>query len=183
MSDAAYMEAVAKGDMKTSQRMVDAAAEAAGYTFGPWYHGTLGRFNRFDESQVSHTGFHFGDKYTADKFSGDEGEVISVYLNIKNPLRLPDLGEWSGDDFLATFRRIFKNTSEPITKDEAETLRDVDSPRNGDIYDIIYKRGYDGIVYSNDAESDGRDSVMVLDSYQIKSADPSPTTIPATSSR
>lgn len=30
MSDAAYMEAVAKGDMKTAQRMVDAAAKAAG---------------------------------------------------------------------------------------------------------------------------------------------------------
>ena len=30
MSDAAYMDAVAKGDMKTAQRMVDAAAEAAG---------------------------------------------------------------------------------------------------------------------------------------------------------
>lgn len=172
MSDVAYMDAVNRGDLSTAQRLVDEAAKAAGYTFGPWYHGTFGRFNRFDESQVSHTGFHFGDKYTADKFSGDEGEVISVYLNIKNPLRLPDLGEWSGDDFLATFRRIFKSTSEPITKDEAETLRDVDSPRNGDIYDIIYKRGYDGIVYSNDAEADGRDSVMVLDSYQIKSADP-----------
>ena len=30
MSDAAYMDAVAKGDMKTAQRMVDEAAEAAG---------------------------------------------------------------------------------------------------------------------------------------------------------
>jgi len=30
VSDAAYMEAVAKGDMKTAQRMVDAAAKAAG---------------------------------------------------------------------------------------------------------------------------------------------------------
>ena len=30
MSDAAYMDAVKRGDMKTAQRMVDAAAEAAG---------------------------------------------------------------------------------------------------------------------------------------------------------
>jgi SAM-dependent methyltransferase len=171
-SDSEYLDAVRRGDMKTAQRMVDVAAKAAGFTSGPWYHGTLGRFNRFNENQISHTGFHFGDERTAKKFSGDEGDLISVYLNIQNPLRLPDLGEWSGDDFLATFRRIFKNTSEPITKDEAETLRDVDSPSNGDIFDIIYKRGYDGIVYSNSAEGDGGDSMMALDSFQIKSADP-----------
>jgi len=166
------MDAVRRGDLVTAQRIVDAAAEAAGYTSGPWYHGTLGRFNRFNENQISHTGFHFGDQRTANKFAGDEGDLISVYLNIQKPLQMPDLGEWSGDDFLATFRRIFKNTSEPITKEEAETLRDVDSPSNGDIFDIIYKRGYDGIVYSNSAEGDGSDSMMVLDSFQIKSADP-----------
>ena len=172
MTNSEYLDAVSRGDMKTAQRLVDAAAKAAGFASGPWYHGTLGRFNRFNENQISHTGFHFGDERTAKKFAGDEGDLISVYLNIQNPLRLPDLGEWSGDDFLATFRRIFKNTSEPITKDEAETLRDVDSPSNGDIFDIIYKRGYDGIVYSNSAEGDGGDSMMVLDSFQIKSADP-----------
>jgi hypothetical protein len=172
VSDTAYIDAVRRGDLSTAQRLVDAAAKKVGFTSGPWYHGTMGRFNRFNENQISHTGFHFGDERTANKFAGDEGDLISVYLNIQNPLRLPDLGEWSGDDFLATFRRIFKNTSEPITKDEAETLRDVDSPSNGDILDIIYKRGYDGIVYSNSAEGDGGDSMMVLDSFQIKSADP-----------
>ena len=41
MSDAAYMEAVAKGDMKTAQRMVDAAAKEAGAINDakPLYHG------------------------------------------------------------------------------------------------------------------------------------------------
>jgi hypothetical protein len=48
------MEAVAKGDMKTAQRMVDAAAKAAGYTVGPVYHG--GKvFNRFDQTKMSAT--------------------------------------------------------------------------------------------------------------------------------
>ena len=39
MSDATYMEAVKRVDMKTAQRMVDAAAEAAGYDLGKLYHG------------------------------------------------------------------------------------------------------------------------------------------------
>jgi len=39
VSDDTYMEAVKRGDMKTAQRMVDAAAEAAGYDLGKLYHG------------------------------------------------------------------------------------------------------------------------------------------------
>jgi len=39
MSDSQYLDAVARGDMKTTQRMVDAAAEAAGYGTEKLYHG------------------------------------------------------------------------------------------------------------------------------------------------
>jgi hypothetical protein len=39
MSDSQYLDAVARGDMKTAQRMVDAAAEAAGYGTEKLYHG------------------------------------------------------------------------------------------------------------------------------------------------
>ena len=39
MSDSAYLDAVRRGDMKTAQRMVDAAANAAGYGTEKLYHG------------------------------------------------------------------------------------------------------------------------------------------------
>jgi hypothetical protein len=48
-SDADYLAAVERGDMKTAQRMVDDAARAAGYTVGPVYHGTNAKpFSVFD---------------------------------------------------------------------------------------------------------------------------------------
>jgi hypothetical protein len=48
VSDAGYMDAVRRGDLSTAQRLVDAAAKKVGFTSGPWYHGTMGRFNRFN---------------------------------------------------------------------------------------------------------------------------------------
>ncbi len=45
--DAEYMDAVNNGDMKTAQRMVDEAAEAAGYTIKA-FHGTADSFRVFD---------------------------------------------------------------------------------------------------------------------------------------
>ena len=49
--DAEYLEAVEQGDMKTAQRMVDAAAQKAGYTVRA-YHGTPnGTFYEFKDWQ------------------------------------------------------------------------------------------------------------------------------------
>lgn len=174
--DAEYLRAVESGDMQTAQRMVDEAARKAGFTSGPWYHGTpIGRFNRFDKHQTMHTGFHFGDDATAGKFAfmdGAEGDVIRAYLNVVNPIRMDDLGEWSGDQFALAFRRAFRDSPQPLTQDESENLRDVDSPDNDDVFDILYKRDHDAIIYRNNAEGDGSDSIMVLNPSQIKSADP-----------
>lgn len=52
-SDAEYLDAVRRGDMATAQRMVDAAARAAGYDVGPVWHGTRGdKFTVFDKSKI-----------------------------------------------------------------------------------------------------------------------------------
>ena len=53
MSDTAYMDAVRRGDLSTAQRLVDAAANAAGYTVGPVWHGSDRQFNQFDLSKAS----------------------------------------------------------------------------------------------------------------------------------
>ena len=52
-SDSAYLDAVRRGDMKAAQRMVDAAAKAAGFTVGPVWHGSDQQFNQFDLSKAS----------------------------------------------------------------------------------------------------------------------------------
>lgn len=50
--DEQYLDAVKRGDMKTAQRMVDAAAKAAGYT-QKGYHGTIEKFTVFDPKKSS----------------------------------------------------------------------------------------------------------------------------------
>ena len=49
--DADYMAAVERGDMDAAQRMVDEAANTAGYKVGPVYHGTKRRFEKFESKR------------------------------------------------------------------------------------------------------------------------------------
>ena len=77
MSDAAYMDAVRRGDLVTAQRLVDAAASVAGYTIGPVYHGTKGKkkntfpFTVFDTSRsgslTTQAGTPSGSYFTPNK--------------------------------------------------------------------------------------------------------------------
>ena len=77
MSDAAYMDAVRRGDLSTAQRLVDAAANAAGYTIES-FHGTNGDlFTVFDPGRG-------GEKTGADSaalgiFSTDNSRVAQQY--------------------------------------------------------------------------------------------------------
>lgn len=94
-SDADYLSAVKKGDTATAQRMVDAAAKAAGYTIGPVYHGTpTGGFNVFDKamrgetSGVSRRAFSFTtDKKAAESYSkslGNDAVRLDAGLRVVN---------------------------------------------------------------------------------------------------
>jgi hypothetical protein len=78
-SDTAYLSAVKAGDTASAQRMVDDAAKAAGYTFGPVWHGSDKTFTEFKTSRGA---FFTDDPNTAKVF----GEKVSPYfLNVKNP--------------------------------------------------------------------------------------------------
>jgi hypothetical protein len=50
-SDTDYLSAVKSGDTAAAQRMVDEAAKAAGYTFGPVWHGSDKTFTEFKTSR------------------------------------------------------------------------------------------------------------------------------------
>ena len=74
--DAAYLEAVKRGDMETAQTMVDAAAKGAGYDSPVLYHGTphFG-FTQFDLSKMDdgHSIFLTNSPAIASTYSGVEG--------------------------------------------------------------------------------------------------------------
>lgn len=75
LKDSEYMEAVNNGDMETAQRLVDEAAEAAGYTIKAW-HGSRYIFNEFSKdkrgintrTKTSERWFFAGDKDTANSY-------------------------------------------------------------------------------------------------------------------
>jgi hypothetical protein len=80
-SDTDYLSAVNSGDTAAAQRMVDEAAKAAGYTFGPVWHGSDKTFTEF---KTSGGAFFTDDPNTAKVF----GENVSPYfLKVKNPFK------------------------------------------------------------------------------------------------
>lgn len=51
-ADQSYLESLEKGDLVACQRMVNEAAKKAGYTLGPFYHGTDSKFNEFNPAII-----------------------------------------------------------------------------------------------------------------------------------
>lgn len=81
IADAAYLDAVKRGDMETTQRMVDEAAKAAGYTIEA-YHGTDAKFNVFKSGEKNGwlgKGIYFAENKKYAKENGKK--VITAYIN------------------------------------------------------------------------------------------------------
>ena len=171
-SDTDYLSAVKQGDTKAAQQMVDEAAKAAGYTVGPMWHGSPSSFNIFQKTKDP-LGFHFGNRDASNQAkstTGKKGEwkTRSFFLNIKNPLRLPDLNSWNFFDL----RSALVDTG--VIPEELPAWK-IESEGRGDLRKGLVKRiqqaGYDGVVYKNKFEGVG-DSLITFDPSQIKLADP-----------
>jgi DNA polymerase III sliding clamp (beta) subunit (PCNA family) len=167
--DAAYLDAVKRGDLATAQRMVDEAARKAGYNVGPVWHGTPAHgFTVFDVDQPSQnagpdTGI--GMMFTSRRSSADyfarrtargegpgSGRSISSRLKLRNPMEFDGQQEWL--DYVDKFG----------------------GPN--DVRDDLRRNGHDGAVIWNADVARGvdRDATehwrVVFDPSQIKSADP-----------
>jgi hypothetical protein len=145
------------------------------------YHGTEEDFDTFERTED--IGFHFGTRHVANArigassnavretlrdggpFDYQEGRnVIPAYLKIENPLRLPDLNDWTPDHVIdALVERGIVSADDEL--DGIEVTRER-------VRDWLAVKGYDGIVYRNSVEANGRggDSFIVFGSSQIKSA-------------
>ena len=100
--DAAYLDAVRRGDTETCQRMVDAAAKAAGFTEKA-YHGTARKFDVFK----GYAFFFTRDRTTAEAFADLRGgdRVIEAFIKL-------------GD----SYKEDFKGGSWSDMEDRLETL-------------------------------------------------------------
>jgi len=90
VSDVAYMDAVRRGDLSTAQRLVDAAANAAGYTEKA-FHGSPEEDITVFDRQVTSVGYFFSpDENTADYYTAGTGKVYAVWLKMEKTLDLTD---------------------------------------------------------------------------------------------
>jgi hypothetical protein len=180
MSDSQYLDAVARGDMKTAQRMVDAAANAAGYST-KGFHRTAKAFTKFipggpsGETQIWRTKSGemrtlFGPSGRAIWFGSSpenlpayhndptgKGVVLKVLLKNPTPLQIDDdTRDWARDVYADGSKEF------PLLLSD-EHIRSI----RGD--------GYTGIEYwrkGKTAEKSSPDEMVVFDPTQIKSADP-----------
>lgn len=126
------------------------------------FHGTLSNFQQFNLAYTTgQMGFHFGTLEQAmNVISDNYGEplsgskLIEANLNIKNPLKLKDLGSWYGDDVIKMVNDILGSKLNPSANDRA-------------IRRAIQDKGFDSVVYENNIEGDGV-SYIVFDPSQIK---------------
>lgn len=159
------------------------------------YHGTQGNFEEFKRmptfSELSDIGFHFGPSAQANSVlrrrakedTGIEGfNVKPVFLSIKNPLRMPDVGRWELQDYVIEGIEKQAKDNPFYTKEELDALKAKIKKLNKGlvssnesmqaIRDFLIGKGYDGIVYKNKYEAKHlkADSFIAFDPTQIKSA-------------
>jgi hypothetical protein len=160
---------VKAGEVSPKAEIVEPGATLGGNQPLTLYHGTNADFATFDNSlQYSRgqMGMHLGDKEAAGNIFGDTPpkRIIPIEVDIKNPLRLEDLGAWQGADVVEMVNEKIGSKLPLSAPDSA-------------IREAIKKAGYDGVVYENKFESsiDGvaSDSYIAFSPKQIKLS-PSP---------
>ena len=105
-------------------------------------------------------GVHFGSLHQAQAL----GEAFPFLLCIKNPLRLPDLGTWEVQSVMYEAHK----RGVPINLAEHDAVVNA-KDSNATLRDLLTCKGYDGVVYANEAEGHG-ESYIAFNQKQIKSA-------------
>jgi hypothetical protein len=101
----------------------------------------------------------------------EEAILTEVYLSIQNPLRIPDVGEWGLRDVVANLPEGILTEDERAEITEAELDQGVPAlPRWDLLVNSLLDNGFDGIVYRNTVEDKGKDSYVILEPTQVKSA-------------
>jgi hypothetical protein len=149
-SDTDYLSAVNSGDTAAAQRMVDEAANAAGYTVGPVWHGGAKPtvFNvRAGEKTSRHESSALGSFFSdSEETASQYGNTAPYFLRIENPIELSER-EQSALDTVAK-ARLFRMKAK--------------------------QDGFDGaIIRTQDAPGfKGGTEYVAFDPTQIKSAEP-----------
>lgn len=117
-------------------------------------------FHVFKFPKSNELGVHLGNEGAAE----NRGTPFPMYIRMDRPLRLPDLGDWRAPVVIDALRGAGIAVSESEQRDVLRAKNPAAALR-----ELIKRKGYDGVVYANEAEGYG-DSYIVFDPSQIKSA-------------
>lgn len=193
--DAAYKDAVERGDMETASRMVRDAAEKAGYTSVPRYHHTNAKFTKFDasKSRSTESGYFFSNDISDTKKFGENTITAFLKFNKSNPWIGDRVGDVISREQFDMYLRGIDDVMEKNGLSEdgrfyGESLFSYDRFKDKSIADAISMPMYDRKVYKYGdefrkafADATGFDGARsgswaqwesVFTPEQIKSADP-----------
>ena len=164
-ADADYMSAVNRGDMETAQRMVDEAAERAGYGIKA-YHGHHNEYTSFhksagQEGRYGSYGIYFADRGTASTY----GTPKQYYLKISNPVTIDADGYRAASIFTDFVTKGARGLGAYTHIDDIASHAD--------------ELGYDGVIiknvndnYDTDERKELTTDYIVFEPANISSADP-----------
>ena len=168
MSDTEYLDAVSRGDMKTAQRMVDAAAKAKGYTI-TGFHGA-GKAQPFTVFKGSSAAGWFGAKpgISIARYGGRE-KLIKAFLKIQNLLDLTKIKNFDMDE-VQDARYIYEDAGLPVPPSAKFRYgrQTYETVHSREFVDAAKAAGYDGIKVKENRDV----TYAAFDPSQIKSADP-----------
>lgn len=144
------------------------------------YHWTQNEFDKFKYGDI---GFHFGtveaalDRYeqlkeenAAEGIDTPVGIYKEVYLNVTNPLFMPDIGKWTAYDVafhLVDIGLISELQYDRLAMTTGFYELSYDNPAINAVRKILSDLGYDGILYYNDAEDTTSISAIALYPEQV----------------
>jgi hypothetical protein len=128
------------------------------------FHGTTADFAKFDLSKAVDFGLHFGTPEQASAFAGGTtfrgdakgkpGRVFPVVLDMKNPVTMADLGDWTPAKMVAGLK-----DAGVVVSREIEQLSAVpkvsEREFNARLRAELEAKGFDGIRYLNQVEGKG----------------------------
>jgi len=143
------------------------------------YHGTSSDTNFSTFQSMSHFGsLKAATEVTKDMVGGEAigGRIFPVYLDIKNPARVRDMGQYEHHN-PSSLAISLEKTGAISSKEAKQIIATNAVDRDGayeqaqtDLIFLLRSKGYDGLVYKNKVEDPGSTSWVVFDSSQVHSA-------------
>jgi len=156
------------------------------------FHASPAEFKIENIDALSHFGSSQAAQEAGSRRCANGYITYPVFLNIRNPIRIPDTGGHSADFYKLIFEQILPEWSGEtvMDKDEIDYVFGLDTWRDyvpfsrfmfpehstqkekwaERMIEVLSAKGYDGFIYDNSVEDTGSYSFIIFNSNQVRSA-------------